>query len=99
MCGIIGYLDRRGGHDRPVGRVLLSMLQALSCRGPDSAGVAIFGSASGRHLVLSAPPNQSEEHILAAFRVIGVTSHRHYGNGVYFASMSSETRAANLEDQ
>jgi methylamine---glutamate N-methyltransferase subunit A len=43
MCGIIGYLDKRGGHDRPVGRVLLGMLQALSCRGPDSAGVALFG--------------------------------------------------------
>ncbi len=46
MCGIIGYLDKRGGPDRPVGRVLLNMLQALSCRGPDSAGVAVFGPPS-----------------------------------------------------
>ncbi len=43
MCGIIGYLDKRGGHERPVGRTLLTMLQALSSRGPDSAGVAILG--------------------------------------------------------
>jgi glutamate synthase domain-containing protein 1 len=43
MCGIIGFLNRRGGHERPIGRTLLSMLQALSCRGPDSAGVALFG--------------------------------------------------------
>src|SRR5262245_33826980 len=43
MCGIIGFLDKRGGHDRPVGRTLLAMLEALSCRGPDSAGVAVFG--------------------------------------------------------
>jgi glutamate synthase domain-containing protein 1 len=43
MCGIIGFLDRRGGAERPVGRTLLGMLQALSCRGPDSAGVALFG--------------------------------------------------------
>ena len=42
MCGIVGYLDRHPGHAHPVGRVLLSMLQALSCRGPDSAGVAAF---------------------------------------------------------
>jgi glutamate synthase domain-containing protein 1 len=42
MCGIVGYLDKRGG-GRPLGEVLLSMLQALSCRGPDSAGVALFG--------------------------------------------------------
>jgi glutamate synthase domain-containing protein 1 len=45
MCGIIGYLDKRGRHEQPVGQVLLSMLQALSCRGPDSAGVAILGLA------------------------------------------------------
>jgi glutamate synthase domain-containing protein 1 len=43
MCGIIGFLDRRGGHDRPIGGTLLAMLRALGCRGPDSAGVAILG--------------------------------------------------------
>jgi glutamate synthase domain-containing protein 1 len=43
MCGIIGFLDKRGGQNRPIGRTLLTMLQALSCRGPDSAGVALFG--------------------------------------------------------
>lgn len=43
MCGIIGFLDKRSHPERPIGRVLLSMLQALSCRGPDSAGVALFG--------------------------------------------------------
>ncbi|MBM4073484.1 MAG: glutamine phosphoribosylpyrophosphate amidotransferase [Planctomycetes bacterium] len=46
MCGIIGYLDKRGGHDRHVGKTLLSMLEALSCRGPDSAGVAVIGAPS-----------------------------------------------------
>ena len=45
MCGIIGYLDKKNPPQAPVGRVLLSMLQALSCRGPDSAGVALFGPA------------------------------------------------------
>src|SRR6516162_9086970 len=44
MCGIIGFLDKRGGDGRPIGRTLLSMLQSLSCRGPDSAGVALFGA-------------------------------------------------------
>ncbi len=42
MCGIVGFLDRRGGR-RPLGQTLLTMLQALGCRGPDSAGVALFG--------------------------------------------------------
>lgn len=45
MCGIIGYLDKRPGEARPVGRILLSMLQALACRGPDSTGVALYGPA------------------------------------------------------
>jgi glutamate synthase domain-containing protein 1 len=47
LCGIVGFLDKRGGHERPVGRTVLAMLQALSCRGPDSAGVAIFGPSRG----------------------------------------------------
>jgi glutamate synthase domain-containing protein 1 len=42
MCGIVGYLDRRPG-TRALGQTLLTMLQALGCRGPDSAGVALFG--------------------------------------------------------
>jgi glutamate synthase domain-containing protein 1 len=42
MCGIVGFLDKRPGHERHLGRTLLAMLQALSCRGPDSAGVALF---------------------------------------------------------
>jgi glutamate synthase domain-containing protein 1 len=54
VCGIVGYLDRRGGEDQPVGRTLLAMLQALSCRGPDSAGVALFGLGQWR-LRLSTP--------------------------------------------
>lgn len=51
MCGIIGYLDKRHGTGQPVGRTLLKMLQALSCRGPDSAGVALFGPARASWLL------------------------------------------------
>jgi len=43
MCGIIGFLDRESGGDGPLGATLLKMLEALACRGPDSAGVAMFG--------------------------------------------------------
>ncbi len=43
MCGIIGYLDKAGNSDAPVGNILYRMLMALGCRGPDSAGVAIWG--------------------------------------------------------
>jgi len=43
MCGIVGYLDKTGAGDGNIGSVLLGMLNALACRGPDSAGVALFG--------------------------------------------------------
>src|SRR5437879_1740318 len=45
MCGIIGFVDRRVGTGAgdATGRVVLEMLRALACRGPDSAGVALLG--------------------------------------------------------
>jgi glutamate synthase domain-containing protein 1 len=43
MCGIVGFLDKSGGTGHPTGRVVLAMLRALACRGPDSAGVALIG--------------------------------------------------------
>jgi hypothetical protein len=44
MCGIVGYLGKAGAPCAVGGR-LLAMLGALSLRGPDSAGVAVWGSA------------------------------------------------------
>ena len=46
MCGIVGYLNRTDEPGAPVGCTILSMLNALACRGPDSTGVAIFGQPS-----------------------------------------------------
>jgi glutamate synthase domain-containing protein 1 len=43
MCGIVGYLDKTDSGQGPVGATILGMLRALECRGPDSAGVALFG--------------------------------------------------------
>lgn len=43
MCGIVGYLDKTGTEEGNIGSILLGMLNALACRGPDSAGVALFG--------------------------------------------------------
>jgi glutamate synthase domain-containing protein 1 len=51
MCGIIGFMDRTGSEAAPVGEHLLRMLAALGSRGPDSAGVAIFGPGDGRLLL------------------------------------------------
>jgi len=51
MCGIVGYFDKTTANQTAVGERLLKMLEALACRGPDSAGVAMFGSLPPRHLV------------------------------------------------
>src|SRR5262245_9522837 len=43
MCGIAGFFNTSAGPDTPAGATLLRMLTALGCRGPDSAGIALWG--------------------------------------------------------
>jgi methylamine---glutamate N-methyltransferase subunit A len=43
MCGILGYFRKDSGTDGELGATMLSMLEALGRRGPDSAGVALVG--------------------------------------------------------
>jgi glutamate synthase domain-containing protein 1 len=43
MCGIAGFFAKSGARDAPAGATLLRMLTALGCRGPDSAGIALWG--------------------------------------------------------
>jgi len=43
MCGIAGFFDKSHAGSSPAGATLLRMLTALSCRGPDSAGIALWG--------------------------------------------------------
>jgi len=45
MCGIVGFWDKTGRVEIATGRVVLTMLEALACRGPDGAGVALIGPA------------------------------------------------------
>jgi methylamine---glutamate N-methyltransferase subunit A len=42
MCGIVGFWDKTGTYERTSGRIILTMLKALACRGPDSAGIALL---------------------------------------------------------
>src|SRR6266446_3018860 len=44
MCGISAYFDKSGAL-APIGATLLDMLGALGRRGPDSAGLAVWGEA------------------------------------------------------
>src|SRR5215472_18482919 len=58
MCGIVGYLPRSEDH-AAVGQVVLAMLSALACRGPDSAGVALYGTPQAGRLVVRANLGES----------------------------------------
>ena len=52
MCGIVGFFAKNDGGQAAVGRTVLGMLRALGCRGPDSAGVALFGAPDGDRFVV-----------------------------------------------
>jgi glutamate synthase domain-containing protein 1 len=99
MCGIVGYLDKQRGQERPLGQTLLAMLQALSCRGPDSAGVALFGSPETWHLRVGAPANFDSDSVRSGLREAGVAVFCDYQNGVYDGMLSSGTDAASVEEK
>src|SRR4051812_36624360 len=42
MCGIVGYFRKAEG-EGPLGEIMLRMITALGCRGPDSTGLALYG--------------------------------------------------------
>src|SRR5438034_514603 len=104
MCGITGFLDKPGRQEHPVGQTLYGMLQALSCRGPDSAGVAVFGPKQG-FLVLqikypeSLTPANAARAILEALRET-VAIIRHQIIGAYLRlEVESATDVVALEEQ
>jgi methylamine---glutamate N-methyltransferase subunit A len=97
MCGIVGYLDKREQADFPLGRTLLSMLQALSCRGPDSAGVAVFGGRGEPRLRLSVPPDTEREALSHVLQQEGLSILRSYRTGVVDARMAAEVDLSKLE--
>jgi glutamate synthase domain-containing protein 1 len=85
MCGIVGYFEK-SGDDHPVGSVLLAMLTALARRGPDSAGIALYGRGEPRGQVcwLKLPENDAadESEAIALQRLAAVAktlSHKRHG--------------------
>lgn len=99
MCGIVGYLDKRDQPDFPLGRTLLSMLQALSCRGPDSAGVALFGGRGEMRLRLSVPPGTGWERLRDALEPEGLTVMCSYRTGVHDIRVAANVDRNNLEER
>ena len=62
MCGIIGFLDKAGEGTAPVGNTVLTMLDALACRGPDSAGVALYTGLGYGHTVLRVKLGENDDY-------------------------------------
>ena len=50
MCGIVGLLLKRDSQRETLGRLVLPMVECMGERGPDSAGLAVFGAAVGDSL-------------------------------------------------
>lgn len=104
MCGIIGYLNKLAHPERPIGRVILNMLQALSCRGPDSAGVALYGPPRPFWVAQIKLPEHIEatgaaNSILEALRDTAVIL-RHEAVGAYLRlELERTTDATELEDR
>jgi glutamate synthase domain-containing protein 1 len=96
MCGIVGYLDKRGG-ERPVGQTLLAMLQALSCRGPDSAGAAVFGPPGEGMVRLDSPYSSAPEAVASALRSVGLNPIHHYESGVTEALIPADMDLGEVE--
>ena len=99
MCGILGYLDKRDRTDSPVGGTLLAMLQALSCRGPDSTGVTLFGRPAALQLRLSLAPEIDPAFVTKILASEGVTVRRHYDNGVYDGEIHPEIDLERLQER
>ena len=47
MCGVVGLLLRDRSLDPRLGSMLVSMIQALDERGPDSSGIAVYSDHDG----------------------------------------------------
>ena len=63
MCGIVGFLDKTKNRTS-VGETILQMLNALGARGPDSAGVALYGQKKDKGMVVQIKLGKQKEATL-----------------------------------
>ena len=69
MCGIVGFWNRQEDACG-LGQTVLKMLNALDCRGPDSAGVALYGEERDGRLVLRVSLGEDADYDATARRVV-----------------------------
>ncbi len=67
MCGIVGLFLKDPALEPQLGRLTAGMLDVLSDRGPDSAGVAVYGAGDPGHVKLTLRgPRDADFRALAA---------------------------------
>jgi methylamine---glutamate N-methyltransferase subunit A len=68
MCGIVGLFLKDKKLEPELGRLLSEMLITLTDRGPDSAGIAIYGSGQSKHskITVQSPEPERDFPTLAA---------------------------------
>jgi glutamate synthase domain-containing protein 1 len=70
MCGIVGLFLKNKAMEPQLGDLLSKMLVTMSARGPDSAGVAIYGAGGGDQvkLTLRAEEGQSIDDLVGQMK-------------------------------
>src|SRR5437660_4421274 len=74
MCGLVGYLDRKGNSQTPLGEILYKMTSGLCRRGPDSAGVALYGPFQPKRLKLRVKLGEQGDLRLHGFKLTEAVS-------------------------
>src|SRR6266542_1904304 len=97
MCGIVGYLRKRPGAGEPsAGAVTLEMLRALGTRGPDSAGIALFGAPRAGELkvrVQTGHPERDPDVVEAIRRVAEVLAAARLDGCLRLTTSAAETES------
>src|SRR6266705_2895451 len=79
MCGIVGLHLKNPGLQPRLGELLTQMLEAMTTRGPDSAGIAVYAdrdplpAAQGQELRYSLRSNETIDWDLLAKRIAAET--------------------------
>jgi glutamate synthase domain-containing protein 1 len=74
MCGIVGLFLKDAALEPELGRLLSAMLITMSDRGPDSAGLAIYGAAAaGETKITVQSPNPRQDFAGLAERIAAAT--------------------------
>jgi glutamate synthase domain-containing protein 1 len=102
MCGIVGYFRKAEG-EGPLGEVMLRMITALGCRGPDSTGLALYGGSRATGAVVrvklaeGAEPKPQAQAILRALEAVTEVGSSALAAGVFRIELGNGTAATAVE--